>query len=145
MENWTLPKQTLSFSFSTSVSTQPEAVQVQVESTLTTSNRSEAWSPLDISYRACSNFSSNGFWKILVVGIVTEKVKPVAIKRMILSMYDSYINFGRLNCKEACLYCYCKGNREVTHCRSATGFNRHGIQLTLHTCQTSALPTISVT
>lgn len=47
---------------------------------------------------------------------MTEKVKPVAIKKMILNMCDSFINFCRLNCKEACLCCYSDGDREVTHC-----------------------------
>lgn len=86
--------------------------------TRSTSNRSEALSSLDFSPRASGNFSSSGFWEISTVGIVLwqRMLNQLLLKRWFLNMYDSSINFCRLNCKEAYLCCYCDGDREVTHC-----------------------------
>lgn len=84
--------------------------------TRSTSNRSEALSPLDFSPRASGNFSSSGFWEISTVGIVLwqRMLNQLLLKRWFLNMYDTSINFCRLNCKEAYLCCYCDGDREVT-------------------------------
>lgn len=81
-------------------------------------NGSAALSSLDNSHRVSGNFSSSGFWQTSEVGIMLwqRRLNQLLFKRLFLNTYDSSINLCRLNWEEASPFCYCSGDREVTHC-----------------------------